>query len=265
MHVKVYKRLPSNRSTLSKVCAAINEATTYHAVRAYFSARRRRSVRRFEMMKLERERRRREFLRRKERERLMYVMMIAIVSCNLASERVVWTLTRSSEWWEDVVCKSFTSEQWLENFRMSKGTFQYLCDKVRSMIEREDTRLRKAIPTEKRVAITLWFYATGADYRTIGHLFGVSKSTVLLVVKSVSSAILELLPQYIRLPTGDALREVIDGFKREHGFPQCAGAVDGTHIPIVSPIECPADYYKDGIRSFCKVLSTTKAASLTYT
>ena len=63
------------------------------------------------------------------------------------------------------------------------------------MIERQDTRLRKAIPTEKRVAITLWFYATGADYRTIGHFFGVSKSTVSLVVKNVSSAILELLPQ----------------------------------------------------------------------
>ena len=121
MQVKVYKRLPSNRSTLTKsVRAAMNEATAYHAVRAYYSARRRRSIRRFEMMKLERERRRREFLRRNKCECLMYVMMIAIVSCNLASERVVWTLTRSSEWWEDVVCKS---EQWLENFRMSKGTF----------------------------------------------------------------------------------------------------------------------------------------------
>ena len=38
---------------------------------------------------------------------------------------------------------------------MSKGTFQCLCDKVRSMIEREDTKLRKAIPTEKRVSITV--------------------------------------------------------------------------------------------------------------
>ena len=222
----------------------MNEAAAFCAVRAYFSVRRRRSARRLELMRLERERRQREFLRKKQRERLMFVTMMAIiVSCNLASERTVWTVTRSSQWWEDVVCGSFSSEQWLENFRMSRSTFQYLCGELRSMIEREDTRLRKAVPTDKRIALTLWFFATGADYRTIAHLFGMSKSTVSLVVKDVSSAILKLLPRYIRFPTGDALREVVDGFKREYGFPQCAGAVDGTHIPIVSPTECPADYY----------------------
>ena len=97
----------------------MNEATAYHAVQAYFSARRRRSVRRFEMMKLERERRRREFLRRKECERLMYVVVIAvIVSCNLTTERVVWTLTRSSEWWEDVVYKF--------HFRTVAGEFSHV-------------------------------------------------------------------------------------------------------------------------------------------
>ena len=183
MRTRFNKRLPSNRST-RKQSAAMNEleATAFHAVRTYFSERRRRSVRRFELMKMERERRQREFLRKKQRERLMFVTMIsiALVSCNLASERAVWTLQRSSHWWEDVVCGSFSSEQWLENFRMSRSTFQYLCDELRSMTEREDTRLRKAVPTEKRVALTLWFFATGADYRTIAHLFGVSKSTVSL-------------------------------------------------------------------------------------
>ena len=194
-------------------------------------------------MKLERERKRREFVRRKRRERLMFVFTIATVLSNLGNERVLWTMARSSHWWEEVVCGSFSSEQWLENFRMSRTTFHYLCAELRSMIEREDTRLRKAVPTEKRVALTMWFFATGADYRTNAHLFGVSKSTVSLVVKDVSSAILQLLPRYIRFPTGDALKEVVDGFKRQYGFPQCAGAIDGSHIPIVSPTECPADYY----------------------
>ena len=120
---------------------------------------------------------------------------------------------------------------------MSQCTFSYLCDELRSSIEKNDTEMRKAIPTDMRVALTLWFLATGADYRTIGHLFGVSKSTVCLVSKEVSSAIVKLLlPRYILFPTGAALREVVDGFKNEYGFPQCAGAVDGSHIPIISSV-----------------------------
>ena len=58
-----------------------------------------------------------------------------------------------------------------------------------------------------------------------------------------SSIVSQLLPQFVRFPTGSALTEVVEGFKNELGFPQCVGAVDGCHIPIVSPQDCPADYY----------------------
>ena len=42
--------------------------------------------------------------------------------------------------------------------------------------------MRKAIPVEQRVAIALWRLATTTDYRTIGHLFGVSKPAVCGIV-----------------------------------------------------------------------------------
>ena len=45
------------------------------------------------------------------------------------------------------------------------------------------------------------------------------------------------------MPTGTELIEDIEGFENNHGFPQCVGAVDGSHIPIISPQDCPADYY----------------------
>ena len=104
--------------------------------------------------------------------------------------------------------------------------------------------MRVAVVVEKRVAMALWFLASGADYRTIAHLFGVSKALVCVAVKEVCQCIVHvLLPKYIAVPTGQDLRRVVEGFEHEYKFPQCAGAVDGTHIPIQSPTECPADYY----------------------
>ena len=88
--------------------------------------------------------------------------------------------------------------------------------------------MRKAIPVEQRVALTLWWLATTADFRTIGHLFGVSKAAVCVVVKVCSAIVQVLLPRYIKIPTGDSLKEVVHGFQHKWGFPQC-GAVDGTH------------------------------------
>ena len=97
---------------------------------------------------------------------------------------------------------------------------------------------------KQRIALTLWQLATTTDYRTIGHYFGVSRTAVCFIVKDVCSAIVEvLLPRYMKVPTGDSLKEVIHGFEHKWGFPQCAGAVDGTHIPIVSPRDFPADYF----------------------
>ena len=62
--------------------------------------------------------------------------------------------------------------------------------------------------------------------------------------KEVCATIVKvMLPKYIHVPAGDELKKVVEGFKERLGFPRCAGVVDGTHIPIVSPEECPADYY----------------------
>ena len=188
--------------------------------------------------------RRRGFARRQSRKR-MFALLLCVATLNLQSlVRSIWMKERSSYWWERVVNSTFTSHDWMENFRMSHDTFIYLCDELRASVERNDTTMRQAIPVEQRVALTLWFLSTGANYRTIGHLFGVSKSTVCIVTKEVCAAIVDvLLPKYVKFPNGESLKEVVDGFKHKFGFPQCAGAVDGTHIPIISPEEYPADYF----------------------
>ena len=48
--------------------------------------------------------------------------------------------------------------------------------------------------------------------------------------------------KYVKFPADDDLQHVIDGFNNTWGFPNCAGAVDGTHIPIIAPESAHGNY-----------------------
>ena len=104
--------------------------------------------------------------------------------------------------------------------------------------------MRKAIPVEIRVAITLWRLATNVEYRTVGHLFGISRSSVCLIVHSVIRTICKTLKsKFIRFPKGLELEAVVRGYEEKWGFPQCGGAIDGSHIPIIAPNFDHISYY----------------------
>ena len=131
---------------------------------------------------------------------------------------------------------TFTAEEWLENVRVSKETFLHLCTRLNPIIARQDTRMRRAINVEHRVAITLWCLATCSEYQTIGHLFGVACSTVCVIVHTTCEAINEVFTkEYLSFPTGNDLKDVVDGFKDKWDIVQCAGAIDGSHIPVSPP------------------------------
>ena len=197
------------------------------------------------VMKERAQKRRSQYDRRKRRELMFFaIMMTVLVESLCKTERLMWTKERSSYWWDFIVGETFTESDWTTNFRMSRLSFQYLCHEIEPHIKKTNTCMRKAVGVERRVAIVLWYLATNSDYLTIGHLFGVSKATVCLAVKNVCSAIVKmLLPKYIYIPSGAELKSVVDGFSNDLGFPQCAGVIDGTHIPIAAPIDFLADYY----------------------
>ncbi|XP_067302878.1 uncharacterized protein [Pseudorasbora parva] len=155
----------------------------------------------------------------------------------------VWTFNRSSEWW-DVIVPGFTNTQWLENFRMSEETFAYLCNKVRPAMERQDTNFRVCVPLKKRVAIALWKLATGSEYRSVGHLFGASIATVCRCVQDFCAAAETLLvPEQICFPDQTKFQEMAAYIENRWGLPQCIGAIDGAHIPIIAPQDHHCDYF----------------------
>ena len=158
----------------------------------------------------------------------MWFVYVVLLTCI-----TVLFICRSTQWWDDIVTNTFTES---ENFRVSKATFLYLCDKLQSSIERQDTQLRSSVAVERRVAITLWCLATCGEYRTIAHLFGIARCTVCVIFHDTCRAIVDvLLREYIQFPQGDQLRDVVEGFKCKWGMIQCAGTIDGCHIPVMPP------------------------------
>lgn len=189
-----------------------------------------------------------ELLRRtrqtQRRRRLVQIAMFrAAVIAGFTVQREVWRHPQSSDWWEHVVLATFDDDRWRANFRMRRRTFERLCDRLAPRIVRQDTPLRRPVPVEKRVAVTLWWLATGSGYRTVAHLFGMGKSSVCEIVHEVCAALSALRSEYIKLPVGDQLRSIVHGYKTKWGFPQCAGAIDGSHIPVIAPSENHTDYF----------------------
>jgi len=174
----------------------------------------------------------------------MFQSLISELSRPKIVVRSVWSRQRSGSWWDVIVEGGFEEDDWTSNFRLSQRTFDFLCQELEPYLAREDTRFRQAINVRKRVAVALWRLATNADYRTIGHLFGISKGSVCVIVDEFCRIMTEImLPRYIKIPTGEDLDKVIETFNQKWGFPQCAGAVDGSHIPIKAPTTFHADYY----------------------
>ena len=163
--------------------------------------------------------RRRDFHRRQSRQHMMFVFLLSLPALTVQSPvRSIWMKPRSNSWWEDVVNVTFTSNDWLQNFGMSKATF--LCVQWAAVISGKEWHHNEKSYTSRTASYPYTrFLSTSADFHTIGHLFGISKSTVCLVTKEVCNALVAiLLPKYIRFPNDDGLKEVVDGFRHKFGW-----------------------------------------------
>ncbi|XP_061919297.1 uncharacterized protein LOC133660681 [Entelurus aequoreus] len=181
------------------------------------------------------------FTRKRKRRKRMLPML-------LKSRRrpSIWAVRRSNEWWDQVV-PGFTRTDWVHHFRMSEETFLHICAELRPAMQKRDTNFRVCVPVKKRVAIALWKLATNSEFKSISHLFGVSKTTVCRCVREFCSAACALLlPQQIRFPNADELREMAAGVEQSWGLPRCIGAIDAAHIPIIAPTERHGDYVNEG-------------------
>uniref|UniRef100_A0A673B144 DDE Tnp4 domain-containing protein n=1 Tax=Sphaeramia orbicularis TaxID=375764 RepID=A0A673B144_9TELE len=180
----------------------------------------------------------------KHRLPLLLVVIIVMTSDLCFSVlRRIWVIPRSQDWWH-LLINNWTDREFLLNLQMRRGTFQYLCGMLRPLLTRQHTRYRRPLSVEIRVAVCLWRLATNLEYRSISHLFGVGISTCRLITQEVITVINTILkPMYLKTPSPADFKTIIQAFRDKWRFPQVAGAIDGTHIPIKAPRDTPADYY----------------------
>ena len=166
-------------------------------------------------------------------------------------------MPRNRHWWTAAGNGLFGEHWWKENLRMNRETFNVLCNELRPFIQKQVTTLRQPVSVETRVAVTVRKLATNVEYRTLS----IGVSTVGNIVVETCHAITEnLLPKCVYIPEGSALREVVQGFETSWGFPQVAGAIDGSHVPIVKPLESVSDYYNR--KGFYSMVLWTAGANL---
>ncbi|XP_054828310.1 uncharacterized protein LOC129344072 [Eublepharis macularius] len=172
----------------------------------------------------------------RRRQRFQHWFLLA----QMEEPRQHWVYPRSTDWWENIVLVHWDDRRWMRRFRMSKRTFIDLVEALRPRLQRQNTSLRSAISVERRVAVAIWWLASGTSYQVASDLFGIGKSTVASAVVEFCLAVeVELLSKTVSF--GRAIGQIMDGFRRM-GFPHCVGAIDGTHIPICAPGGRPDQY-----------------------
>lgn len=86
------------------------------------------------------------------------------------------------------------------------------------------------------VLVTLRYFATGNFLQTVGDFVGIEKGTASRIVWKVTRAIAGLYHQYIRMPERQPeFRSNSQKFYSVARFPKCIGAIDCTHVKIISP------------------------------
>ncbi|XP_060112129.1 uncharacterized protein LOC132584296 [Heteronotia binoei] len=156
---------------------------------------------------------------------------------------VGFSFSRGHGWWEAFVQAQGGEREWRQHFRMTQAAFAQLVEALQGRLQQADGVRR--LPVEKRVALALFYLASGYPFRDLAERFGVELATVEDAVVEVCSAIEEeLLSKVVCL--GPNVMEIMSGFS-SLGFPHCIGAIDEAsfRLPVSENVPESSDWLQD--------------------
>ena len=142
---------------------------------------------------------------------------------------------RSTCWFEEYLFNIYTPEMFYDILRMRRRTFERLVHDLRPFIQGQATHWRLPISVEKKVVVTLFKLMHGVPIPLVADRAALGKSTVHEILRQVCTAISSQFGHLIAWPVRRRLVRIADDFQAKQGFPNCIGAIDGSHIYVAAP------------------------------
>ena len=142
---------------------------------------------------------------------------------------------RSTCWFNEYLFNIYTPDMFYDILRMRRRTFDRLVNDLRPFIQGQHTHWREPIGVEKKVVVTLFKLMHGSSIPLVADKAALGKSTVHEILRQVCSAISRHFGHLIAWPTGRRLVRTVEGFQSKQWFPNCIGAIDGSHIYVAAP------------------------------
>lgn len=129
------------------------------------------------------------------------------------------------------------SLSFVKNFRLNKASFMYVYNSIKD--DMKHPKRSTSIPPLLKLAATLKFLAQGGYQHQIGQdrFLGISQQSISSCITEVCNSINKVLcPKHISFELSEEeKREANIHFFNKCGIPGVIGAVDGTHIQLITP------------------------------
>lgn len=154
------------------------------------------------------------------------LLLIANVVLKERRKRRFKARPRSDHYWT-LIKEPQNEELYFESMRMKKSSFLILCDLIKPYLVKQKLHLTVPVSPEKQIAICLYKLASCAEYRVVGDVFGVHKSTVHKYFYIVVNAILKLTKEFIVFPNLEECIQIAKRFDEISSIPNIIGSIDG--------------------------------------
>ncbi|XP_058817776.1 putative nuclease HARBI1 [Topomyia yanbarensis] len=135
-------------------------------------------------------------------------------------------------------------EDYRNYFRMNEETFMKLLSLVSPFITKQDTFMRRSLPANEKLALTLRYLATGRSFEDLKFSAIMSPASISAAIINTCEALIYVLQDYIKFPqTPQQWETISNDFGTLHRFWNCVGAIDGKHVAIRKPDDSGSQYY----------------------